>query len=49
MARRKQYMFQSTPPHGERLIETEKKLPMIEFQSTPPHGERHKNRNDFCN
>ena len=34
-------MFQSTPPHGERLLSW---LPMArsreKFQSTPPHGER---------
>ncbi len=38
-------MFQSTPPHGERLFKnprphTGSDINRVRFQSTPPHGER---------
>ncbi|CAO3428351.1 hypothetical protein [Azospirillum doebereinerae] len=33
-------MFQSTPPHGERLPRPHPAACGREFQSTPPHGER---------
>ena len=33
-------MFQSTPPHGERLLEIADLQLVLQFQSTPPHGER---------
>ena len=33
-------LFQSTPPHGERLRRVTMLNPIILFQSTPPHGER---------
>ena len=33
-------MFQSTLPHGERLVKIELITEINEFQSTLPHGER---------
>ncbi len=33
-------MFQSTPPHGERLSKKMQHIGAYTFQSTPPHGER---------
>ena len=34
-------VFQSTLPHGERLVAETVEQVVIEFQSTLPHGERH--------
>ena len=34
------FSFQSTPPHGERLLQNCSRGWSIRFQSTPPHGER---------
>ena len=36
--------FQSTPPHGGRLLITSAGSLRTVFQSTPPHGGRHKRR-----
>jgi len=35
--------FQSTPPHGGRLLQLPHLLFQFLFQSTPPHGGRHFN------
>ena len=33
-------LFQSTPPHGGRLLVSCTELSTLKFQSTPPHGGR---------